>query len=68
MSDDVKFPDITVPLLGEDGNAGVIMGRVTRAMREAGISRADIDAYRAEAMLGDYDNLLRVTMRTVDVT
>ena len=35
-------------------------------MRRAGVDRDDQDAYVAEAKSGDYDNLLRVTMATVD--
>lgn len=63
---EVKFPDVTVPLVGEDGNAFSILGRVTKAMRKAGLSEEDIDAYMNEAMEGDYDHLLRVTMETVN--
>lgn len=62
---DVKFPHVEVQLTGEDGNAFFIMGRVSRAMRKAGISQEDIDLYHEEATAGDYDNLLQVTMRTV---
>ena len=63
----VKFPQVKVAMVGEDGNAFAIMGRVTQAMRRAGISTDDITAYRNEAMGGDYDHLLRVTMDTIDV-
>ena len=58
---------VKVKLVGCDGNAFMIMGKVTRAMRVAGVSREDIEAYRTKAMAGDYNNLLRVTMETVDV-
>jgi hypothetical protein len=59
--------DVVVPLSDEDGNAFFIMGRVTKALRRAG--HADlIDQYRKEAMSGDYDNLLRVTMDYVETT
>lgn len=75
MSTEPKFPAVEVALLGEDGNvrrrlhlhAFAIMGRVTREMWRAGVSSADIDAYTNEAMSGDYDHLLQVTMRTVTV-
>jgi hypothetical protein len=56
----------TVKLIGEDGNAYAIMGRVTRALRKAGYSKEEIDRYRKEAKSGDYDNLLRVTLKWVD--
>lgn len=57
-----KFPEVKIPLVGEDGNAFFIMGRARTAARRAGVSREDIDAYQAEATSGDYDNLLCVTM------
>ena len=62
-----KYDHVTVQLTGEDGNAFAIMARVRAAMRRAGVSAADIEAYTAEAKSGDYDNLLRVTMETVNV-
>ena len=57
----------SVRLVGEDGNAFSIMGRVTRALRKAGYSSDDVSEYKRDAMSGDYNNLLSVTMRWVDV-
>ena len=52
-------------LVGEDGNAFAIMGRVTRALKANG--QSDLVAeYRAKATSGDYDNLLRVSMEYVE--
>lgn len=64
---DIKYPDVTVNLVGKDGNAFSIMGEVTRAMRRAG--KVDgIDDFMAEATSAEsYDAFLRVVMRTVDV-
>lgn len=62
-----KYPQVKVRLVGEDGNAFSILGRVSKAMRRAGLSRAQTDEYRREATAGDYDHLLRVTMDYVDV-
>jgi len=61
-----KYPDVEVQLVGEDGNAFSIMGRVTKALRKAGVAQNEIDAYREEATSGDYDNLLQTTMRWVE--
>jgi hypothetical protein len=61
-----KYPNVHVKLVGEDGNAFAIMGRVTQAMKRAGLSKADIDAYRDEAMSGDYDHLLKTTIEYVE--
>lgn len=60
-----KYPDIEVPLVGEDGNAFFIIGRVSKAMRRAGVPNEEIEAYRKSAMSGDYDNVLQITMDTV---
>ena len=56
-----------VKLIGIDGNAFAILGRVKRALAEAGYSREDVAKYVAEATAGDYDHLLQVTMNWVDV-
>jgi hypothetical protein len=58
---------VVVKLVGEDGNAFSIMGRVTGEMRRAGVDKATIDAYLNEATSGDYDKLLQVTMAYVEV-
>jgi len=62
----VAKTDIKVKLVGEDGNAFAVMGAVSKALRRGG--RGDlVDEYRKEAMSGDYDNLLRVSMNYVEV-
>jgi hypothetical protein len=67
MSRDVKYPDVTVQLLGKDGTAFFILGTVAKALRRAGHGDV-VDEYMAEAKAGDYDHLLAVTMRWVDVS
>jgi hypothetical protein len=62
---DCKYPDVKVRLVGEDGNAFAILGRVTRAMREADIGGAEVKAFQDEATSGDYDDLLATCMRWV---
>jgi len=57
----------TVNLIGEDGNAFAIMGRVRKALKQAGADQEYIDKYLGEATSGDYDNLLAVSMKYVDV-
>lgn len=64
---DIKYPEVNVPLVGEDGNAFAILGRVQKALRRAGVPKEELDAYFAEATSGDYDHLLRVTMDWVEV-
>jgi len=57
----------TVKLVGEDGNAFSILGRVKQALRRAGGDKEYIDRYLKEATSGDYDHLLVVSMGYVDV-
>lgn len=64
---DPKYPDIEVELIGKDGNAFMILGLVSKALKRAGVSKAEVDEYMAEAMSGDYDHLLQTTMRWVEV-
>lgn len=54
-------------LVGHDGNAFSILGRAIQAARKAGWSQEKIEEYRKEAMGGDYNHLLNVTMNYFDV-
>lgn len=68
LDTEVKYPDVQVRLVGEDGNAFAIMGRVATALRRAGVSNEEIEAYYAESTSSDYDNLLRTATRWVQVS
>ena len=57
----------TVKLVGHDGNAFSIMGRVKQALKRAGADKEYIDKYLSEATAGGYDNLLVVSMGYVNV-
>lgn len=59
--------EIEVELVGHDGNAFAIMGRVQRALKEAGATKEELDQYFKESTAGDYNNLLRVAMEWVEV-
>lgn len=63
----MKYPDAEVQLTGEDGNAFAIMAAVIRGLRQAGATPDEVGEYQAEAMSGDYNNLLRVSMEWVNV-
>lgn len=63
---ETRYPDIKVQLIGEDGKAFAIMGRVAKALRRADVDPKEIEAFRTEATAGDYDHLLRTCMRWVD--
>ena len=62
----VKQTGIQVQLLGEDGNAFYIMGKVAQALRKAGYCEL-ANEYLAEARKGNYDQLLQTTMNYVEV-
>ena len=62
---EIKHPGVYVRLAGEDGNAFSILARTSKAMRRAGVSREEIADFQEEATSGDYDALLRTTMRWV---
>jgi hypothetical protein len=62
-----KHPEITVKLVGGDGNAFSILGSVIRAMRAASLPHDEIKRFRDEAMSGDYDHLLQTCMKWVEV-
>lgn len=64
---DVRHPDVHVQLTGEDGNAFLIIGWVTGALRRAGYG-SETEEYASEAMSGDYDHVLATTMRWVSTS
>ena len=67
MGADVKFPEIEVELVGENGNAFAILGRVSKALKRGGVSNEEVDIFLNEAKSGDYDHLLQTTMKWVSV-
>ena len=48
-------------LVGLDGNAYAVMGRVTKALKNAKLGHL-CDEYLSKAMSSDYNNLLKVSM------
>ena len=53
-----KYPDITVELVGKDGNAFNILGICRRAMKRAHLPESEIEAFTTEATNSNYDHLL----------
>lgn len=62
-----KYDEVTVELVGHDGNAFAILGKVRNTMRKVGVSQMEIEKFTTEAMAGDYDHLLRTVMEWVNV-
>lgn len=58
MNKEVKYPNITVELVGKDGNAFNILGSCRRAMKHAELSETEINEFTKEATSGDYNHLL----------
>ena len=65
MKEPYEKPEVV--LVGENGNAFAIMGRVKKALQRAGADKEYVDQYMKDSMSGDYDHLLRVAMKYVDV-
>ena len=61
----IKHPEVTVQLIGEDGNAFSIIGRTTRALRRACVDAEEIKEFQRQARSGDYDNVLQTVMQWV---
>ncbi|MBW8001664.1 MAG: hypothetical protein FVQ80_06540 [Planctomycetes bacterium] len=55
-----------VKLVGEDGNAFAILGKVRKALVRAGATPEEVDKYTKEATTGDYEHLLLTTFKYVD--
>lgn len=53
-------------LTGEDGNAIAIVGRVCRALKQAGVEVGDVQDYRSEAFSGDYAHVIQTSMDILD--
>ena len=59
--------DVKVKLVGTDGNAFAILGKVSRALKQAGYAELAKE-FTTEAMKGDYDHLLATAMDYVEVS
>lgn len=58
--------DIRVQLTGTDGNAFTLMGKVKKALLQAGHKEL-AQEFIKEAMSGDYNHLLQTCMEYVEV-
>ena len=57
----VKYPNISIDLSNQDGNAFAIIGACTLALKRNGL-RNQVKPFIAEATSGDYDNVLRTVL------
>ena len=67
MAVTIKHPDISVQLVGQDGNVFNLMGIVSRALRENGFGD-EVDDFVSEVTSSkSYHEALAVMMQWVDV-
>lgn len=62
----VKYPDISVQLVGKDSNAFNILGLCKRAAKKSGRAEDEIKSFLDEATAGDYNHLLATCQRWFD--
>jgi hypothetical protein len=67
MAQGVKYPEVKVQLVGNDGNAFSILGNCKTAAKKAGLTKKQIDEFLNEAMSGDYSHLLGTCMEYFEV-
>ena len=58
---------VSVPMVGADGNAYAILGRVTAALRAAGAAREAVGRWVEDATSGTYGHLLAAVVAAVEV-
>ncbi len=68
MTQEIRHPEITVRLIGNDGNAFAVLGAVSGALRRAGVLKEERNEFMAEATSGGYITLLATCMKWVNVT
>lgn len=62
-----KYPNITVRFLGQPHQPFPILAAVRAALRESEIPANEIAAFTAEATSGDFDHLMTVARRWVNI-
>ena len=67
LPNEPKYPNVTVRVPGKETSDIAIIARVRAALRKAGVSEDEIDAFTTEATTGDDDQLLRTVTMWVTV-
>ena len=60
--------EVKLKLVGNDGNAFVVLGAARHAAQKAKVPKDLIDIYLKEAMSGDYSKLLATTCEWFEVS
>jgi hypothetical protein len=66
MMSDPKYPNVKIKIVGLPADKLSIVDTTTLALRKANVSEPEINVYQEEALAGDFDNCLAVTLATVD--
>lgn len=66
IEEKIKYPNIKVQLVGLDGNAFSILGRIQGIMKKNKLPQSEIDTFMEEAMSSDYNHLLNTCMNWFD--
>lgn len=64
---DVRYPEVEVELIGQDGNAFNLIGIVSKALERNVDSQAALQFRSAAMFASSYDELLALIQRTVTV-
>jgi len=67
MNSNIRYPEVTVTLMGEDGNAFNLLGITMRALRRHRVPEEEVREFYEEATAGDYTHLLTTISRWVVV-
>jgi hypothetical protein len=66
MEDPMPKTNVKVKLVGEDGNAFAIMGRVRKALKDEGLHELAKEYTQLCTKAESYDHFLRITMDFVE--
>jgi len=63
-----KYTEVTVSLIGTNGNSFALIGKVQKALQDAGIESSEVVEFTERCFkASSYDELLRFLMETVNV-
>jgi len=63
----MKYP-ITIRLSGRSRIPDNVISRVAKALKLGGVSKTEVHQFREEAIGGDYDHVVAIAKRWVEVT
>lgn len=67
MKNQIKYPEVKVKLLGNDGNAFAILSACKYQAMKEGLNQKHIKEFMDEAVAKDYDHLLQTCMKYFEI-